>query len=155
MRITILIVLLVLANTLGAGGEDPIQQVNAQVAEISDAIASGELAVVEMNEVVESEGSPPDLKFYYRQDRLLAVQVDVGHETWSNRFSFYFYENGQIMKFLKTTLDRPDNPPKLAVIYEPDGSVLWKNTDDTYIDPDELKALFDRYQATKGKFLDY
>lgn len=149
------IFLLTLASVAQAGEVDPIQQVNVKVAAIQSDIASGDLAFIKIKEIVDSEGSPPEFKFYYNQDNLVAVHVSVGHETWLVKYSYYFYQNGGAMKHVEEIFDRPDNPPKKAIIYDEKGKVLWSNIGEVKVAPGKIKDLFNSHQNLKIMFRGY
>ena len=155
MRRYLFIFLLALASVAQAGEPDPIQQVNVKVAAILADIASGDLSVIEIKEIVESEGSPPEFQLYYNQDKLMAAHVRVGHETWSMKYSYYFYPNGLAMKLVEETLDRPDNPSKKAIIYGENGKVLWGNIIEAKVDPKNIKGLFTSHYNVKKMFRGY
>ena len=147
--------LMTLACVAQAGGMDSIQQVNVKVAAIQADIASGDLAFIKIKEIVVSEGSPPEFKFYYNQDDLVAVHVNVGHETWLVKYSYYYYQNGLAMKLVEEIFDRPDNPPKKAIIYDEKGKVLWSNIDEVKVAPSKIKDLFNSHHNLKIMFRGY
>lgn len=132
-----------------------VQQVNEKVAAIQEDISSGDLAVIEIKEILDSEGSPPEFKFYYNQDDLVAVHVNVGHETWLVKYSYYFYPNGFKMKLVEEIVGRPDNPPKKAILYDKKGKVLWSSTDKIKVAPNKIKNLFNHYYKLKNMFRGY
>ncbi len=149
------IFLLALASFAQAGGMELIREVNLKVAAIEADIASGDLAVINMKEILDSEGSPPEFKFYYNQGALVAAHVNVGHETWLMKYSYYFYPNGLAMKLVEEIVDRPDNPPKKAIIYGEKGNVLWSNCDEVKVAPRRIKDLFNSHQNLKKMFQGY
>ena len=155
MRKYVFILFLVLASVAQAGEDDPVQQVNIKVMAIQAEIASGDLDVIEIKEVLDAEGSPPEFEFYHRQDKLVAVRVRVGHETWLAQYSYYFYPNGLAMKLVEEILDRPDNPSKKAIIYGDTGKVLWSNIDKAKVDPERVKDLFISHHNLKMMFRGY
>ena len=70
-------------------------------------------APVVIEEFSEAEGNPAKITFYFKSDSVIvAVKVSVGHETWYNEFSYYFNEKKNLVKYLKKTEGRPDNPEK-------------------------------------------
>ncbi|MDH5179024.1 MAG: hypothetical protein OEZ39_01555 [Gammaproteobacteria bacterium] len=111
-------------------GEDKVAigEANKKVKAIDD--ARDDLYQLEIKQHVEvSEGVPPSVVFFYKPEReeLVLVEFSAGHEIFSVVYKYYF-ENKKIIKYSKEILNRPDNPPKRAIIYGSDGSVLWKNT---------------------------
>ena len=119
------------------------------VSAINDSIQNGEFPSLEVNENSTTEGSPATLTMYFKGDRIVCITASVGHETWVNEFSYYFYANAKPMKYLKTTKDRPDNPAKEAIIYNDNGTVLWKNTDATIVPAQEIYNLFAKMQKIR------
>jgi hypothetical protein len=111
----------------GAGGEHPTFEIHE-------------------NENIPTEGVPPKLKLYYEpgQQRLVAAVISVGHETWSTVFRYYFYPNGKLMKTSKSIDGRDDNPPKTAMIFDKNGMVLSKNTDEAPVPAEELVRMFSK-----------
>lgn len=103
--------------------------INKEVGLIQERISKKELPFMEVNNTITSEGVPPAFKFYYQEDRLIAALIDVGHETWSTHFSYFFYENGNLMKFIKKINDREPNEPIQGIIYNRNGKILWSNID--------------------------
>jgi hypothetical protein len=132
-----------------------IADVNKAVAAIDDSIFRGEYLVIHIEEHSESEGAPPAISMYYRGDRLIAVIVTVGHETWSKEFRYYFNTNGKPKKYMEIIKSRPDNPPKVARIYAEDGTIIWKNIENETIKFNELQDLFTTLQKTRKGFGTY
>ena len=127
-----------------------IKTVNSLIASINDSIQSGSYSYLEVNETSTSEGSPATLKMYFKGKRIILITASVGHETWVNEFSYYYYPNGQPMKYLKETRDRPDNPAKEAIIYSSNGVVVWKNTDAPVVPASELYDSFLKLQEVRA-----
>jgi hypothetical protein len=136
---------------------EDVKQVNALVAAIDGSLKKGEYPSLDIDEKTESEGKPPSFKLYYdpSKDRLAAAVVSVGHETWLNEFRYYYYPDGKPMKYTKTTKDRPDNPPKQAVIFDKRGKVLWKNTDAPRGAADEIFRFFNKLEEMRKVFVEY
>lgn len=136
-------------------GQDSVESVNKDVASLQEEIARGDLPYIEINDIVVTEGKPPELKLHYRGDRLIAAFVSVGHETWSTHFSYFFYDNGAPMKFTKVIQGRPDSPPRQGVVYDRSGKVLWKNIDAPPVDPARLHQLLSRLNQIREGFSHY
>ncbi len=109
-----------------------IEVVNTKVKSIEKAIKEGKYPKLRFENIIEAfETIPPVFHFFYTYDthKLVAVTVDVGHETWGISYYYFFDEEERIIKYLKVVTDRPDNPPEIVIIYNTDSSVLWSNTD--------------------------
>lgn len=159
MRTRVFHALFCMVVTLAVGGacgdRNTVNDINGAVASLDDSISRDEFPFLVIDENVESEGTPPSLKMYHDGDRLVAVFVSVGHETWATEFRYYFHSNQEPMKFLKIVHGRPDNPPKQAVIYSSDGNVVWKNTDDIPYPFKKLKELFSNLQEARLRLSRY
>jgi hypothetical protein len=146
---------ILLATSCCGVAADPIQAVNREVAGIQERIERGEIPFLEITDTVAHEGSPPQARLHYEDSRLLAAFVTAGHESWSKTFSYWFYPDGTPMKYLEAIEDRPDSPPRRAVIYGADGAVLWRNTDEPAVAPSALRELFARLQELRQAFARY
>jgi hypothetical protein len=151
----ILLCLMIVGFPSAEDSKKLIAEVNKAVAAADDSILRDEYMVLRVEEHSEAEGSPPAFSMYYRGDRLIAVVVTVGHETWSKEFRYYYYANGNPKKYMEIVKNRPDNPPKEARIYAQDGSIVWKNTENEPIKFNELKTLFLTLQKTRKGFITY
>ncbi len=102
------------------------------------------------------ESVPPEAMFYYNPENteLVMVHVSVGHETFLITHTYYF-ENNIILKYLKEISGRPDNPPKEAVIYKTNGSILWKNINEPVISSKKLIGLFKNTMTMLDDFSKY
>jgi hypothetical protein len=132
-----------------------IADINKAVIAIDDSILRDEYTTLHIEEHSEAEGAPPSFSMYYKGDRLIAVVVSVGHETWSKEFRYYYYINGKPQKYVEVINKRPDNPPRVAIIYSENGSVLWKNVEKEVINFSELQNLFLTLQKTRKSFSTY
>lgn len=150
-----LMCLMVISITACWGGPDPIQEVNKRVATIDAHIGSGDYPLIMSKEILVTEGRPPEFMFYYDPSGLVATEVSVGHETWLIKYRYYFYPNGQLMKYIEEIEGRPDNPPKLAIIYGADGKIIWSNTDEVKAGPEQIKGLYNSYQDLKRMYQGY
>lgn len=126
--------------------ESAIKNVNSQVARLAARIQKKELPYLEVaNQGGEpTEGVPPSFKFFFdpKDESLQACEVWVGHETWGSRFSYYFGPDGKPLKYLETISDRPDHPEPKAILYDADGSVLWKNMQDPRLKTEDISSLY-------------
>lgn len=124
--------------------------------EIKKFIPNESLEYLEVNiEPVSLEASPPSLRFYYGNNNLIALYVTVGHETWVKRFHYFFDEHGNPLKYLEIIEGRKTEPERFAIIYETDGSILWKNTDDPIIQPKKIQLLFTELINSSYEFTRY
>lgn len=132
------------------------ETVNKEVTLIEKSITNDELSFIELNDMTILEGKLPNCKFYYNNDgNLIAVFVEVGHETWYVQFSYFFSYDGTPIKFIKKITGRPDNPPLQAIIYNHNSKVLWKNIESPPIDPIQLQEYFSRFNTMRHKFSEY
>jgi len=119
-----------------------IKAVNAKVAELNK--LKNELNALELKlHTGEFEAVPPEVKYYFDSEtqNLVMLEVNVGHETFVTKHTYYFDQN-KTLKYIKEILHRADNPPKQAIIYAADGSVLWKNMDEPALDSNKAIELF-------------
>ncbi len=138
----LLIFCLSIVNQACADSGAEIKSVNAKVAKIAK--QKNDLNALELKlHTGEFEAVPPEVKYYYDSEtlKLVMLEVNVGHETFATKHSYYFSEN-QALKYIKEILHRADNPPKQAIIYASDGSVLWKNIDEPAMDSKKAVELF-------------
>ena len=155
-KITILLFCcLSLLNQACADSGAEIKSINAKVAEIDK--QKGGLNALELKlHTGEFESVPPEVKYYYEPETFILVmlEVSVGHETFVTKHSYYFNENHAI-KYIKEVLHRADNPPKQAIIYASDGSVLWKNMDEPVMDSTKVVELFNLNMNALKAFAKY
>ncbi|VAW74094.1 hypothetical protein MNBD_GAMMA12-2750 [hydrothermal vent metagenome] len=133
-----------------------IKQVNLTVSIIAKNIKKEKFAILKMEHSADSEVGPPVITFYYEKTRaetLRAVIIIASHETWSNKFAYYFGKKGQILKYSKTT-SRPDNPPKLAIIYH-NGKKMWSNTSEPRVEIVKIKTMFGIAMKSATEFQQY
>jgi len=114
----------------------------------------GEYSVYSLSSETLSEGSPPTYKFYTKDNLLVAAIINVGHETWSNSYHYY-YNNHKIVKYLKSTQGRIDNPPRKAIIYASNGKIIWKNEDAPSVSPDSVLTIFKLFTEINRKLANY
>lgn len=114
-----------------AFADSRIKTINNKVAAIEKRIKQDNIPKIVLKyDLGENEGSPPEAFYYYdwKTKKLIVVKIHVGHEVFGIDHSYYF-ENDHILKYLKTYSNHPQNPPRSAIIYADDGTVLWKNMD--------------------------
>lgn len=149
---------LVLPVFIGADeAEELAVSVNRQVELLDRAIAAGEYPVMILeNHRGATEGVPPVMRFYYEREteRLVAAVMTAGHESWSKSFSYYYDGDENILKYL-VVIDRMDNPPRRAVLYDGEGGVLWKNTELPAADPREIRDFFREAMSYQDLFSRY
>ncbi|MCP3922282.1 MAG: hypothetical protein GY714_06830 [Desulfobacterales bacterium] len=159
MRITFKIISVVILLNLFVPSlfANQIPLINKRVKEIDRSIKKGTYSVIKVENIIKSlEGVPPTIFFYYKpkDGKLVAVKIHVGHETWSKTFSYYFDRREKILKYLES-IDRPDNPPKRAVIYDKDSKVIWKNIDKPKIGPYNIWGFFKKAMHHQIEFSKY
>ncbi len=132
-----------------------VESINKSIVSIDDSIANGNYMLFQCEDVEPSEGVPPNLKFYYKGDRLVAIVSQVGHESWSNEFRYYYYGNGVMMKYLKITKGQTDKTERSGIIYSNKGTILWKNTESQTVDGNELQKLFKTFQKYRTELSKY
>jgi len=77
---------------------------------------------------------------------LICVKFLIPKEIYSNKYYYYFNKDEKLIKFIKETLHRPDNPPKQAIIFDENGQYLWSNyKDDFPIKTEVLKSIFKEF----------
>ncbi len=134
-----------------------VKEVNLQVVIIKKSIKESTFAMMKIEHKVESEVAPALMYFYYEENKkrtLRAVIVKVGHESWGTRFAYYFDSSGNILKYSKTIIGRPDKPAKLAIIYQK-GKKIWSNTDQPYVSIQAIKTIFKNITQTSNQFQKY
>ncbi len=145
--------LILMASGQSSFASDDMERINLKVKQILRDIEKDEFPVVVMRfDNLVSEGSPPDFKFYYKNDKLIACQIDVGHETWGIRFSYFFDEDGRIIKYLKEVSSRPDNPPRKAIFYDKKGDVIWSNIKKPPVKAEEILKHFKYFNTQAESF---
>jgi len=140
--IVLLISCLSIYDLACADSKIEIKAVNNRVAQIEK--NKNRLNTLELKlNTGEFESSPPEVTYYYKPDNLelVMLQVSVGHEIFVSQYSYYF-NNKHLIKYLKETLHHPDSPAKQAVIFNSDGTILWKNIDEPVISGARVIALF-------------
>jgi hypothetical protein len=116
-----------------------ISKINQKVHRLEQRIANNELQMFSIEHFTFHESAPAKVQFHFENEKLRVVYLKIAHETWLNKFCYYFDEDENIMKFLKITLYRDDNPPRKAIFYNKDGGIIWKNTENSPLDPKVLK----------------
>lgn len=140
------------ATEQNAAAIKAVNQVVAALEKSKDALYKLEILL----DVGEQEASPPDIKYYFNPETMKPVilQVDVGHEVFSTRHCYYF-ENNKVIKYLKEQINHPDSPPKEAIIYDKDGTILWKNLDEPAASEQQVKELFTNAMRAIEAFASY
>ena len=128
---------------------DPVAEVNARVARIDESLRSESASSVVVSSDGPIEGRPPEIRFSVLAGRLVAARVSSGHETWTSRVTVYFYDDGRPMKYLRSISGRVDAPPRQAILYAPNGQVLWRNVDEPLVDPAGLRAAYQQIESLR------
>ncbi len=142
MRILAWLILTTAISLNVYAADDLITDINRKSANIEDLIQGQKLSVLSVRSDEESEGNPPEIRFYMKAGKLLAVRIATGHETWVSVITVYFYENGAPMKYLKLITGREKNPEREAIIYSQEGRVLWKNMEKPQVDIADILMVF-------------
>ncbi len=91
-----------------------ILEVNSKVKAIEENIKKNNYNYLFMKYSPIAESTPHLFTFYYENGNgepiLRMVKISITHEIWWNDFFYFFDSNGRLLKFLKQTLHRPDNP---------------------------------------------
>jgi len=137
-----------------------IKNINSEVAVLDNKIKNSELEYLNVAYFSgPTEGVPPALSFYYEFSQgkfiLRACIIPVGHETWSKHFQYYFDSEGKPIKYLEKVKGHPDNPETVAIIYGPKNEIIWKNTDEVRMRPNEVIDLFNRLNKSLEVFSHY
>lgn len=135
--------------------KDVIKNVNKIVDEIEKNINSGDLSNFKIENETELEISAPTINIYYKGDTLYCIKIRAHHETWSTLYSFYFRKNKAPLKYLKVIENRLDKPPKEAIIYNEDGSVLWQNVKEPNVGFKEILDMYNSLLAIMAKSTKY
>ena len=128
--------------------DNRINSVNEMVAKIEKKIKEKAYTAITIDYVV-FEGSGPLIKFYSHFDdkkeifSLTCVKFEIPFEVYYNEYSYFFDKEGKILKFIKNTVNRPDNPPKQAIIFDKEGKIIWSNyKDEIPIKIEDLQSIF-------------
>jgi hypothetical protein len=138
-----------LVSCVHAPAADLAVEIDGRAAVIDRAIEAGELQALLVAAEVESEGSPPEIRFYTAKDKLVAATVKVGHETWSTLITVYFYEDGKPMKYRGVVTGREPRPEQEAIFYGRDGLVIRHSVPTPRVDPEGLLATFKAIEAVR------
>ncbi|MDD2734869.1 MAG: hypothetical protein PHF56_13085 [Desulfuromonadaceae bacterium] len=155
MKTILLIFIFLSLSFVSHAKQDPIETVNKHVAILQAKISRGELPFIEINDVAVTEGKPPEFKLYYSGNSLIAALISVGHESWSVRFSYFFYEDGTPMKFTKVVQGRSDIAPRQGIIFDRNGKILWSDISVPPVDPAHIQDIFHRFSQLRGRFSEY
>lgn len=133
-----------------SAADDPVAEVNRQVSRIEESIAGDRLAALSVVSEETAEGVPPEIRFHAGADgRLVAASITAGHESWQSKISWYFFENGKAMKYLRIITGRSDQPEREAVVYGREGQVIWKNVDEPLVDAEDLRRAYRAIAAVR------
>lgn len=116
--------------------------INSAVERLDQLIENKKLAMITVSGNEELEGVPPEVKFYILDGRLVAAAVSTGHETWASKVTWYFYDNGKPMKYLRVITGRQSQPEREAIIYNLEGKVLWNNIDHPLVEINDILSAF-------------
>lgn len=155
IRLMLVTFCLAVFSQANADNKFDIEAINKKVDKIEK--MKGSLKALEIKlHAGESESSPPEVMYYYKPDNLelVILRVSVGHEIFVTKHTYYF-ENNHAIKYLKETLNHPDSPPKQAILYKNDGSVLWKNVAEPVVSGKKVVELFMLNIATLKEFAKY
>lgn len=152
--------LLVAAVARAAEPGPAVEAVNKKVDAIEKRLSKGgDLPHIDTSYEYEdaTEGVSPGFKFFFdsKSERLVACKIHVGHETWSKDFTYYFDEDGGLLKYLEVVSGREDNPPRAAIIYGKGGKSLWHNLDAPRLTPEKIKAIYKSLQEGAKPFEPY
>ncbi len=137
--------------------KDQIVLTNKKVKAIERNLKNGKYSLISLKNIIqEIESVPPIINLYYSYttNKIVVAKIEVGHETWSKSFSYYFDQKEKIIKYLEI-ISRPDNPPKRAIIYGSDRSIIWKNTIEPTIDSKEIRDFFKKAMFFQTEFSKY
>ena len=133
-----------------------IADVNAKVDVIVKMITNDSLQTIDIEDRGWAEAAPPSIKFFFDKSsgKLRAAMFNVGHETWSNQYWYYFDAAENILKYSQESKGLPSDVkvPKMAAIY--DGKKrIWSNlSSEMDFTPKEVVALFKSIQNARWKF---
>ncbi|GEM_PF-5178875 len=125
-----------------AGDKLTVDLVNKKVDSLETELKNGSFEKTTLATETQAEVSPPTITFLHSDGKLVSAVITMNHEGWQNRFQYWFDNREKPLKYLKTST-RPDEKNKRqAVIYQADGTVLWKNADLPELTPDKILAEF-------------
>ena len=153
--ILILTFCLVAFNQACADNKTKITDINNKVDQIEKIKNSLHIMEIKL-QTGTSESSPPEVMYYYKPGNLelVMLQISVGHEIFVTKHTYYFEKN-HVLKYLKETLNHPDSPAKEAIIYNNDGSILWKNMAEPVVSSRKVIELFNLNIDTLKEFSKY
>lgn len=129
-----------------------VANANDVVSNIDQRVKEGEYQSILIKSESVSEGVLPTYQYYHDDGILKLVSITVGHETWNATYFYYFWDNGNLIKYLRIIEGRPDDPGREAMIYDKDGNILWKNTERLPVNKEILVQIFDSYFAISNNF---
>lgn len=149
--------ILALGLAMAKPGLDPqkvaIDRINAEAAAIDSAWSRGDLRCTETSSKEISEGLPPVLEACRAGDTLRRIRIQVGHESWSSVFTYYF-QNGKLAKYSSVS-DQPGNGKRWGILYGTRGEILWKNIDSPRVPVDRLVRILDALDSIREEFSGY
>ena len=157
-NIFLVLVSLFIADVLCANSlsETKIAEVNAKVDAIVKMVAKDSFQTIVVEDRGWAEASPPSIEFFFDKSsgKLRAAKFNVGHETWSRQFWYYFDTAENILKYSQESKGLPSDVkvPKMAAIYEGEKRI-WSNLpSDMNFSPKEVVTLFKMIQNARMKF---
>jgi len=142
--------------------EMQIKEINEMTSKLQNKIDSSLLYPYLTSGMVESqnpsEGVPPEMTFYFNEknEQLIAVKAHVGHEVWGTTYYYFFNEKEKIIKYLTFNSASKDIPEidkkRYAIIYNPEGKIIWKNTETAKIEPEKVLKLYKLLSACNNGF---
>ena len=134
-----------------------ILEINHDVMMLEQSLESGLFQKISIEHDYFLESAPAQINFYLDKERLRAVYIRIAHETWENKFCYYFDKDENIIKFLKIILYRGDKNPRKSIFYNKDGSIIWKNIEKCPVDPkvlkDKIKLLHEKLTGIEKHFV--
>ena len=136
--------------------ETKIAEVNAKVDVIVKMTTNDSLQIIDVEDRGWAEAAPPSIKFFFDKSsgKLRAAMFNVGHETWSSQYWYYFDAAENILKYSQESKGLPSDVkvPKRAAIYE-GKTRIWSNlSSEMNFSPKEVVALFKSIQNARRKF---
>lgn len=138
---SLLVVLALLLPIAGCAAPEAAERVRQQALERERQIQSPDVATISLAWTEESEAQPPRLTFFVQRGRLLAVRVQVGHETWSSESLFLFDDGERPLKYERRILGRSPAPAPEVIVFGSGGEVLEGNVPRPQVEAARLVEL--------------
>ncbi|MFC2156091.1 hypothetical protein ACFLRB_06355, partial [Acidobacteriota bacterium] len=131
-----------------------IKNQNIKVESLIKKIEQNEFPHIFIDNIDFSENGGGGFRFYWNENtgKILAAFIIISHETWQNKFCYFFDANGFPIKYLKQTINRPDQPPEKGIIYGDKGEIIWQNIEAPPRNPNEIIEMFKKFRKSIDEY---